>query len=100
MMEMPMRALRSGGDAQGRLNANHCRDVRGLKLPACVAEERLNCGKVQPIAHLIRASDREALASSRENTAGFKFVLQRLAFSFRALENGVGIADRSEELLR
>jgi hypothetical protein len=85
VMAMLMQALGGGCDAQGRFDANHCRDARGLKLPACVAEKRLQCGKVQPTAHPIRASDREALASGSEHAACFKLFLQRFALGFRAL---------------
>jgi hypothetical protein len=84
-MAMLMRALRGGGDAQGRFDANHCRDARRLKLPARVAEEGLHCGKVQPVAYLVRARDGEVLAGSGENIPAFELILQRLALGFMSL---------------
>src|ERR1700722_15595911 len=55
VMARLMRALRRGGDAQGRLDADDGADAGRLKLPACVAEERLHCGGIEPTADLIRA---------------------------------------------
>ena len=60
-------------------------------------EEGLHCGKVQPTAHLVRASDSEALTSGSECAACFKLVLQRFAFGFGAFEHSIGITDRVGE---
>jgi hypothetical protein len=96
-MAMLMRALRGGGDAQGRFDANHCRDARRLKLPACVAEKGLHGGKVEPAGDLVRARDSEALTSGSVCAAGFELVLQRFALGFMGLERQVCIADRVGE---
>src|ERR1700722_19211733 len=52
VMAMLIRALRSGRDAQGRLDDDGT-DARRLKLPACVAEEGFDGRDVESASDLI-----------------------------------------------
>jgi hypothetical protein len=65
-MTHPMTALSRCCELLYGLDADDRRDAGGLELAPGVAEERLHCGKVQPTAHLIRASDGEAVAGGSE----------------------------------
>jgi hypothetical protein len=64
-------ALRGGGDAQGRFDADDGADAHRFKLPACVAEEGLDGRDVESTGDLIRPVDREVLAGDGEHAAGF-----------------------------
>ena len=79
------------------LDADDRRDAGGFKLAPGVAQECLHGGDVETATDLIRPGDRETFAGRREQAAAFELFLQRLAFGFRAFEDGVGLADRVGE---
>jgi hypothetical protein len=93
-MTHPMMALSRCCDVLHDLDADDRHNAGSLELPPGVAEECLHGGGVEPAADLIRTGDAEAFTGGGEQTAAFKFFLQRLAFGFCALEQSVSVADR------
>ena len=79
------------------LDADDRRDAGGFKLAPSVAQKGLHGADVETATDLIRPGDRETFAGRREQAAAFELFLQRLAFGFRAFEDGVGLADRVSE---
>ena len=85
----------SGGlrEPLDRLDADYGRDRSDLETPPGLAEVLFDGWYIEPARDLLSHSDGEILARGLEQTTALNFVLECLALSFGAFEQGVGVAE-------
>ena len=86
--------LRSVSEPLNGFDADDGRDRCDLETAPGVTEVLLDGVHIEPAADLLRTGDGELLTGYGQEFAVLELALQRLAFGFGALEDGVRLADR------